>query len=78
MNLSAHVWSAFAGALWGLCLVAAPALADPGAMSAEGEEMIWWARLIWVVGIVVVFGLFLLAVCWLKFHWLPKRKQGKS
>jgi D-alanyl-lipoteichoic acid acyltransferase DltB (MBOAT superfamily) len=77
MNLPANVWFVLGGALLGSCLAAASALADPSALSAEGEEVIWWARLIWVVGIVVVFGLFLLAVCWIKFHWLPKRNQAK-
>ena len=46
-------------------------------MSLEGEEMIWWARLFWVLGIAAAFGLFLLAAYWLKFHWLPGRRREK-
>jgi len=77
MNLSALVWPMLGVALLCLHIIIAPALAEPGAMSAEGEETIWWARLLWVVGIVVVFGLFLLAVCWLRFYWLPKWRRDK-
>ena len=77
MNLSAHVWPVFGASLACLQLITAPALAQPGGLSAEGEEMIWWARLFWVLGIVAAFGLFLLAAYWLKFHWLPGRRRGK-
>jgi len=77
MKPLALVWSLLGTASICLFVITASALADPGAMSAEGEEMIWWARLIWVLGIVVVFSLFLLVVYWLRFHWLPRWKKRR-
>ena len=77
MNLSALVWRFLGASLVCFLAFAVPASADPGAMSPEGEEMIWWARLFWVLGIVVAFGLFLLAAYWLKCRWLPGRRGEK-
>lgn len=77
MNLSAFVWRFWGASSACLLILALPASADPGAMSLEGEEMIWWARLFWVLGIAAAFGLFLLAAYWLKFHWLPGRRREK-
>jgi hypothetical protein len=75
MKPSALVWSFLGTSSICLSLIAASALADPGALSTEGEEMIWWARLIWVLGVVVVFGLLLLLIYWMRFHWLPRWKK---
>ncbi len=77
MSLHALVWFFLGTALFCQSIIASPALAQSGAMSPEGDDMIWWARLFWVLGIVVLFGLLLLAAFLLKFYWLPKWKRGK-